>query len=105
MADLVFDVVGEVAFAVRVLDQQDFASLNVIPAQFAGCDLVLERLTPFENSNRIPATIVAASVPELRADGGLTPPPARDLGRLVDAVSYCMQPTANPDLRPAAEAT
>ncbi|GAB2921592.1 polysialyltransferase family glycosyltransferase [Nonomuraea fastidiosa] len=65
-----------------------------------GTDLVLERLTPYENSNRIPATIVDALLPRLSADGGVEPPPETDLPALVRAVGYCMQSDAYPGLRP-----
>jgi len=51
---LVFDVVGEVAFAVRVLDQQDFASLNVIPAQFAGCGQQTRSISAIGSTHKNP---------------------------------------------------
>ncbi|MFI6502597.1 polysialyltransferase family glycosyltransferase [Nonomuraea typhae] len=63
-----------------------------LPAAAFGTELVLERLTPYENSNRVPATIVDA----LLCDGR---PPLADVVR---AVGYCMQPDAHPDLRPHA---
>ncbi|MGM7699314.1 polysialyltransferase family glycosyltransferase [Microbacterium sp. A84] len=68
------------------------------PIAAAGTALVLGRLTPFENSNRVPATIVDA----------LTRPssPYRDPERLqllVDAVGYAMQPIIAEHLRPRAE--
>ncbi|MFC5817736.1 alpha-2,8-polysialyltransferase family protein [Nonomuraea harbinensis] len=65
-----------------------------------GTGLVLERLTPYENSNRIPATIVDALLPRLSEDGFVDEPPAADLPELVRAVGYCMQAEAYPDLRP-----
>lgn len=63
-----------------------------------GADTVLARLTPYENSNRVPATIVDA----------LTRPgsPYRDPERmqlLVDAVGYAMQPVVAGHLRGRAE--
>ncbi|NAS20717.1 hypothetical protein GT755_03350 [Herbidospora sp. NEAU-GS84] len=75
-----------------------------LPVATVGSDLLLERLTPYENSNRVPVTIVDASVPRLDADGTLTEPAVADLAGLVDAVAYCMQSAAHPALRPAAEA-
>ncbi|MFK4762676.1 polysialyltransferase family glycosyltransferase [Microbacterium sp. ZW T5_45] len=59
---------------------------------------VLARLSPFENSNRIPATIVDALT---RTDS-----PYADAARLqllIDAVGYAMQPKIAAHLRPRAE--
>lgn len=64
----------------------------------AGNETVLSRLTPFENSNRIPATIVDALT---RTDGRWTDVGALQL--LVDAVGYAMQPEIAAHLRPRAE--
>lgn len=75
-----------------------------LPVATAGTDLVLERLTPYENSNRIPATIADAALPRLEADGRVAEPPAADLAALVAAVGYCMQSEAHPGLRETAAA-
>ncbi|MGW0804515.1 polysialyltransferase family glycosyltransferase [Nonomuraea sp. NPDC002799] len=72
-----------------------------LPVASLGADLVLDRLAPYENSNRIPATVVHASLPRLAPDGVIDPPPPVDLPELVRAVGYCMQPDTYPDLRPA----
>jgi hypothetical protein len=62
-----------------------------------GTELLMSRLTPFANSNRIPMTVVDA----------LTRPhtpysdPAR-LQTLIDSVAYCMQPRTLTHLRPEA---
>ncbi|WP_223622245.1 alpha-2,8-polysialyltransferase family protein [Microbacterium sp. EST19A] len=64
----------------------------------AGTETVLRVLTPFENSNRIPATIVDA----LTRDRSPYQDPAR-LQLLVDAVGYAMQPEIAGHLRPRAE--
>ena len=69
------------------------------PIATMGCVTALERITPYENSNRIPATIIDAVVPELFPDGSLLLPPARDVAALVRAVGFCMQPKRHPDLR------
>ncbi|MEV2270706.1 alpha-2,8-polysialyltransferase family protein [Nonomuraea africana] len=69
-----------------------------------GTPLVLERLTPYENSNRIPATIIDALLPRLAETGELEPPPPVELSELAGAVGYCMQSEAYPELRPVAEA-
>ncbi|MEV0389465.1 polysialyltransferase family glycosyltransferase [Nonomuraea sp. NPDC050643] len=66
-----------------------------------GTELVLERLAPYENSNRIPVTIVDALLPRLSAEGHIDQPPAVDLPGLVRSVGYCMQADTYPELRPA----
>ncbi|MEO3794566.1 polysialyltransferase family glycosyltransferase [Nonomuraea sp. B10E15] len=67
-----------------------------------GTGMVLERLTPYENSNRVPVTIVDALLPRLSAEGVIEEPPAVDLPGLVRAVGYCMQAGTYPELRPDA---
>ncbi|MBO3751341.1 hypothetical protein J5X84_35155 [Streptosporangiaceae bacterium NEAU-GS5] len=74
-----------------------------LPAATVGTSLLLERLTPYENSNRIPVTIADATLPRLAEDGALTEPPAVGLTALASAVAYCMQSVAHPGLREAAE--
>ncbi|WP_136053940.1 polysialyltransferase family glycosyltransferase [Microbacterium sp. K24] len=64
----------------------------------AGTETVLRMLTPFENSNRIPAVIVDA----LTRDRSPYEDPAR-LQLLVDAVGYAMQPEIAGHLRERAE--
>lgn len=64
----------------------------------AGNDTVLAALTPFENSNRIPATLVDA----LTREGCPYADPAR-LQLLIDAVGYAMQPEIAGHLRGRAE--
>jgi hypothetical protein len=83
------------------------AALYGVPAARLGTELLLERLNPYENSNRIPAAVIAATVPPLGAA-----PAAADRGpgrsqsltteQVVKTVGYIMQPTRNPDLRNAA---
>jgi len=77
-----------------------------LPTARTGTELTLERIRPYENSNRIPVTLAHALLPELRllrdpavgpGTGGV---PVDDLVRLV---GYCMQSGRNPDLRPDAE--
>jgi hypothetical protein len=63
-----------------------------------GNDAVLAALTPFENSNRIPVTLVDA----LTRDRSPYSDPAR-LQLLVDAVGYAMQPEIAGHLRGRAE--
>nr|BFE77844.1 hypothetical protein GCM10020093_004450 [Planobispora longispora] len=73
-----------------------------LPVAAVGGELVLERLAPYENSNRVPVTITDALLPRLGADGSLEEPPEIDLPDLVRAVGYCMQSEAYPDLRETA---
>ncbi|MER5885543.1 alpha-2,8-polysialyltransferase family protein [Streptomyces sp. NPDC001941] len=70
---------------------------------------VLDRLTPYQNSNRIPLTLVDATVRDLEAPdaGGGAGGGTGDTGPLdglVAAVGYAMQPRIRPDLRGAAHA-
>ncbi|QAY59429.1 hypothetical protein ET475_05095 [Microbacterium protaetiae] len=69
------------------------------PTEAVGNATVLAALRPFENSNRIPATIVDATN---RPDTAFAAPGR--LQHLVDAVGYCMQPRTAAHLRPRAEA-
>ena len=63
-----------------------------------GADTVLSRLTPYENSNRVPATIVDALT---RRDSRFREPERMQL--LIDAVGYAMQPVVAGHLRGRAE--
>ncbi|MEU6167537.1 polysialyltransferase family glycosyltransferase [Streptomyces tanashiensis] len=77
-----------------------------VPIARVGTDEVLERLTPYENSNRIPLTVVDHLVADL--EGGEEPavpgaaPPS--LTPLVRAVGYCMRHKVHPGLRAEAAA-
>ncbi|WP_381794710.1 polysialyltransferase family glycosyltransferase [Streptomyces niveus] len=72
-----------------------------IPVARTGTDMLLDRLSPFQNSNRVPVTLVDALVPPLDDDGTYAPE-ARP-AELVTAVGFTMQPQMHPELRPAAE--
>ena len=67
-----------------------------LPVARLGTELMLERLTPFHNSNRIPVTLVDALVPDLSALTDSARQPHRsasaELTELVVAVGYAMQP-------------
>ncbi|MFF4951530.1 alpha-2,8-polysialyltransferase family protein [Streptomyces chattanoogensis] len=77
------------------------ATFYDLPTARTGTGLLLERLTPYQNSNRIPVTIVDALVDDL---GDAKPhKPHGDIGALVAAVGYAMQHQIYPTLRPAAE--
>ncbi|MDF3144400.1 MULTISPECIES: alpha-2,8-polysialyltransferase family protein [unclassified Streptomyces] len=71
------------------------AAFYGIPVARVGTDLLLERITPYENSNRIPLTIIDAALPdaehaELGSQLELTGM-AEGLAPLVRSVGYCMQ--------------
>jgi Alpha-2,8-polysialyltransferase (POLYST) len=90
------DVIGVVAGFSSALPTVQAVSGRRVGA--VGNELLLTRLTPFENSNRIPVTIVDA----LTRDDSPYRAPAR-LQELVDAVGYAMQPRIAAHLRPRAE--
>ncbi|MGK5695479.1 alpha-2,8-polysialyltransferase family protein [Streptomyces sp. URMC 128] len=77
--------------------------LYELPVARIGTELLLERLTPYQNSNRIPTTLADALLPDLDGgeDGDLLR--AELLSDLVTAVGFTMQPQIYPDLRPRAE--
>jgi hypothetical protein len=71
-------------------------SLYGLPVARLGTELMLERLTPFQDSNRIPVTLVDALVPDLtslartgKESRHSTPD---EVHTLVTAVGYAMQP-------------
>lgn len=63
-----------------------------------GLDTVLRRLSPYENSNRIPAVIADALT---RADSAFAAPDR--MQHLIDTVGYAMQPEIVSHLRPRAQ--
>ncbi len=83
-------------------------ALYGVPAARVGTELVLRRLRPYANSNRVPAVIADAALPPVsacarHADSSPAPVRGAELQALVDAVAYCMQPARYPGLRDAAE--
>ncbi|MET7906132.1 polysialyltransferase family glycosyltransferase [Streptomyces sp. NPDC005355] len=81
-----------------------------LPVARIGTEVLLERLTPYQNSNRMPVTIVDVLLPDLEdhkaVTAGARPVDERAgkrLTGLVAAVGFCMQAKIYPDLRPAAE--
>ncbi|MFG2778997.1 alpha-2,8-polysialyltransferase family protein [Streptomyces prunicolor] len=83
------------------------SALYGLPVARVGTATLLDRLTPYENSNRVPVTVVDALLPELTDRTAVTEQrPGMDvatLNELVRAVGYAMQPKIYPQLRPAAE--
>ncbi|GGL76113.1 hypothetical protein GCM10010129_19700 [Streptomyces fumigatiscleroticus] len=80
------------------------SSFYDLPAARIGTERLLERLTPYQNSNRVPAVLADAVLPDLEGRTGEDPVPADTLGELVTAVGFAMQPKIYPGSRPAAEA-
>lgn len=74
-----------------------------LPVARLGTERLLDRLAPYQNSNRVPAVLADALVPDLSGGRGEEPLTADTLGALVTAVSFAMQPQIYPGLRPAAE--
>ncbi|MFE7353497.1 polysialyltransferase family glycosyltransferase [Streptomyces sp. NPDC057543] len=86
------------------------ASFYGLPVARAGTDTLLGQLTPYQNSNRIPLTIVDALLPDLEDASAVTDwslPSAEEVRGeptgLVSAVGYAMQPQIQAALRPEAE--
>ncbi|MFG2885996.1 alpha-2,8-polysialyltransferase family protein [Streptomyces sp. NPDC048297] len=84
------------------------SALYGLPVARVGTGLLLDRLSPFENSNRVPVTIVDALLPELTDRAAVTEQrrgmDVGDLGRLVRAVGFAMQSKILPRLRRETEA-
>lgn len=86
------------------------AVLYGIPVARVGTEPLLARLTPYQNSNRVPLTVVDALLPDLEdpaaVAGWSLPSTERVEGKLTGllaAVGYAMQPQLHPGLRSAAE--
>ncbi|MFE3720728.1 polysialyltransferase family glycosyltransferase [Streptomyces cyaneofuscatus] len=96
-------VVG--CFSTALLTASAFYGL---PVARVGTELLLDRLSPYENADRMAVTLVDALLPELGdrvaveerrpADGA-----EREVSALVAAVGYAMRPRLHPGLRAAAE--
>ena len=79
------------------------SALYGLPAARIGTEPLLDRLTPYQNSNRVPAVLADALIPDLEGGEGEGTVPADTLAGLVTAVGFSMQPQIYPTLRPAAE--
>ncbi|MEV5278795.1 alpha-2,8-polysialyltransferase family protein [Streptomyces sp. NPDC051994] len=88
-------VVG--CFSTALLTASAFYGIEVARV---GTELLLDRLAPYQNSNRVPVTIADVLLPPLEPEPAR---PAVDLAGLLSAVGYAMQPELRPDLRGAAE--
>jgi hypothetical protein len=83
------------------------SALYGLPVARVGTGTLLDRLSPYENSNRVPVTVVDALLPEPSDRAAVTEGRrGMDTGALtslVRAVGYTMQPKILPELRPEAE--
>ncbi|MGW0941926.1 polysialyltransferase family glycosyltransferase [Streptomyces sp. NPDC002623] len=85
------------------------AGLYGLPVARAGTDTVLARLTPYQNSDRVPLTIADATLPDLADKSAVeswSMPSAErtaELALLLKAVGFAMQPKIHPGLRGEAE--
>ncbi|MFI9612978.1 alpha-2,8-polysialyltransferase family protein [Streptomyces sp. NPDC052023] len=74
-----------------------------LPVARIGTEPLLDRLTPYQNSNRLPVTLADALLPDLENRGSEEPIADELLTGLVTAVGFTMQPQIQSGLRPAAE--
>ncbi|MET9777194.1 polysialyltransferase family glycosyltransferase [Streptomyces sp. NPDC006367] len=83
------------------------SELYGLPVARVGTETLLDRLTPYENSNRVPVTVVDALLPgpddAAAVAEGRRGMDAEALGALVRTVGFAMQPKILPGLRPEAE--
>ncbi|MHB9853185.1 polysialyltransferase family glycosyltransferase [Streptomyces sp. Tue6028] len=83
------------------------SALYGLPVARIGTGSLLDRLTPYENSNRIPVTVVDALLPELTDKAAVAEQrralDVTALTALVQAVGFAMQPKIYPELRGTAE--
>jgi hypothetical protein len=87
------------------------SALYGIPVARSGTKLLLDRLSPYQNSNRVPVTLVHALLPDVSDADAVrdwkSPSPqqvADELTPLLHTVGYCMQAEAYPHLRSEAVA-
>ncbi|MGV9554173.1 polysialyltransferase family glycosyltransferase [Streptomyces sp. NPDC003401] len=74
-----------------------------LPVARIGTERLMDRLAPYQNSNRVPAVLADALLPDLEDGEGETPVPEESLTDLVRTVGYVMQAQIHPGLRPEAE--
>jgi hypothetical protein len=74
-----------------------------LPVARIGTERLMDRLTPYQNSNRVPALLADALLPDLEDGEGETRIPDESLTDLVRTVGYVMQAQIYPRLRPVAE--
>lgn len=74
-----------------------------LPVARIGTESLLDRLTPYQNSNRVPAVLADAVLPDLERRKGEEAVPEENLNALVTAVGFTMQPQMHPAQRTATE--
>ncbi|MEU9354381.1 polysialyltransferase family glycosyltransferase [Streptomyces griseoloalbus] len=79
------------------------SALYGLPVARTGTERLLERLTPYQNGNRVPAVLADALLPDLDPGRGEEALPADELNALVTTLGYTMQPQIHPPLRTVAE--
>ncbi|MZD05015.1 hypothetical protein GTW43_07940 [Streptomyces sp. SID5785] len=83
------------------------SALYGIPVARVGTGTLLDRLTPYQNSNRVPVTIVDALLPDLADRAGVASQEqgtsVAELTELLRTVGFAMQAKIYPALRPEAE--
>ncbi|MFR0357839.1 alpha-2,8-polysialyltransferase family protein [Streptomyces sediminimaris] len=79
------------------------SSFYGLPVARVGTEPLLDRLTPYQNSNRVPAVLADALIPDLEDGKSEVPLPADTLQGLMAALGYTMQSQIHPGLRTAAE--
>lgn len=86
------------------------AAFYRLPVARTGTTRVLDRLSPYQNSNRVPVTLVDALLPDIEDTAAVESWSAPDAHRvedelagLVRAVGFCMQARIYPGLRAEAE--
>ena len=83
------------------------SALYGLPTARVGTDTLLDKLTPYENSNRVPVTVVDALLPSLTDRKAVEEQRALltvgELTELLRAVGFAMQPKIHPQLRQETE--
>ncbi|MCX4971903.1 alpha-2,8-polysialyltransferase family protein [Streptomyces sp. NBC_00620] len=74
-----------------------------LPVARIGTEPILDRLTPYQNSNRVPVALADALLPDLEGKKDNDALPTDELNGLVVALGFTMQPQIHPRLRPATE--
>ncbi|MGX2995062.1 polysialyltransferase family glycosyltransferase [Streptomyces sp. JNUCC 64] len=80
------------------------AAFHGLPVARVGTGLLLERLAPYQNGNRVPVTLADALLPDLESGREAAFVPGEELTGLVTAVGYAMGPRVDPERRAAAHA-
>jgi hypothetical protein len=73
-----------------------------VPAATVGARDLLRKIAPYQNSNRVPVTIIETTLPHLAENGKLSDPVLTDpaeLSRLLTAVAYAMRAGSLPERR------